>query len=157
MDGINVCQQLRSNYPELPILVLSSFSDEGRLFASMRAGATGYLLKDISGTQLVQAIRGAFHGIPQFSPELTQILVTQLPIKLDPFQELTQREREVLILIARGKSNKEIGSALHLTEVTIKGYVSNILGKLQISDRTQAALYAVRYGLILHEELPKWE
>jgi DNA-binding NarL/FixJ family response regulator len=147
MDGIEATRRLRAMYPTLPILVLTSFSDDARLYSALRAGASGYLLKDVSGDQLVQAIRGAAAGKPELHPEIARKLMTHMPAPEDPFAGLTPRELEVLKMLARGMSNKEIALELVLTEVTVKGYVSAILGKLEVADRTQAALLAARYGL----------
>jgi len=120
----------------------------------MQAGINGYLLKDMDGEELVRAIRGAARGEPQLHPDIARKLMAYAPSPSDPFEVLTPREKDVLILLARGFSNKEIGRALSLTEVTVKGYVSTLLNKLSVSDRTQAALVAVRYGLISQEDLP---
>ena len=147
MDGIEATRRLRASHPKLPILVLTSFSDDARLYSALRAGASGYLLKDVSGDQLIQAIRGAATGKPELHPEIARKLMAQMPPPEDPFAELTPRELDVLKLLARGLSNKEIALELVLTEVTVKGYVSAILSKLEVADRTQAALLAARYGL----------
>jgi DNA-binding NarL/FixJ family response regulator len=147
MDGIEATRRLRALFPTLPILVLTSFSDDARLYSALRAGASGYLLKDVSGDQLVQAIRGAAAGKPELHPDIARKLMAQMSAPQDPFAELTPRELDVLKLLARGLSNKEIALELYLTEVTVKGYVSTILGKLEVADRTQAALLAARYGL----------
>lgn len=113
-----------------------------------------YLLKDTSGDALVQAIRGAAQGDPQLHPAIARRLMQQAAAPHNPLDALTAREREVLGLLARGLSNKEIGAVLTLTEVTVKGYVSAVLGKLHVPDRVQAALLAVRYGLVAPEDLP---
>lgn len=154
MDGIQAAEAIRNAFPRVAILVLTSFRDDARLYAALRAGVCGYLLKDIDGDSLVTAIRGAARGEPQLHPEVARRLMERMPAPVDPFAALTPREREVLMLLARGHSNKEIGLALSLTEVTVKGYVSAVLGKLNVADRTQAALLAVRYGLITDEDLP---
>jgi len=153
MDGISAAAELRRLYPQLIILVLSNYSQDDRLFAALQAGVNGYLLKDIGGDELVQAIRSALRGNPQLHPIIARRLMQQPP-PVSPLEQLTRREREVLVLLGRGLSNKEIGLALSLTEVTIKGYVSTILDKLHVLDRTQAALLAVRYGLIAPDDLP---
>lgn len=154
MDGIEAAKTIRAAQPEAAILALTSFQEDARLYAALRVGVTGYLLKDISGDALVQAIRGAARGLPQLHPEVARRLMERMPAPADPFAELTSREREVLKLVAHGRSNKEIGLALSLTEVTVKGYVSAVLSKLHVEDRTQAALLAVRYGLVDPDELP---
>jgi len=153
LDGIQTARQLRSQGSLVAILVLTSYRDDAQLYAALRAGVNGYLLKDIGGDELVQAIRGALRGQPQLHPEIARRLMERMPAPVDPFADLTARERDVLVLIARGLSNKEIGLNLTLTEVTVKGYVSAILGKLHVEDRTQAALFAVKFGLVSPDDL----
>ncbi|CAG0932341.1 Response regulator protein VraR [Thermoflexales bacterium] len=149
MDGLETMHHLRELCPASHILVLTSFTDDQRVHAAIRAGATGYLLKDVLKPELVRAIREASQGRPTLHPEAQQRLMQQIsePPKPSPLEVLTEREGDVLRLIAQGKSNKEISAALHLTEGTVKGYVSAILSKLEVADRTQAALYAVKHGL----------
>lgn len=154
-DGVEAARAIHSAQPQVAILMLSSFGDDAPLFAALRAGALGYLLKDASGDALVAAIRGAVRGEPQLHPTIARRLMQVAPaLPADPLAALTQREREVLRLLGQGLSNKEIASALTLTEITVKGYVSTVLDKLQVADRTQAALLAVRYGLVGAEDLP---
>ncbi|MBN2549008.1 MAG: response regulator transcription factor [Anaerolineales bacterium] len=155
MDGLQAAAAIHAAQPDVAILVLTSFREDAHLYAALRTGVTGYLLKDISGDELVQAIRGAAQGQPQLHPEIARRLMERMPAPTDPFAELTPRERDVLLWLARGLSNKEIGLKLSLTEVTVKGYVSTVLSKLHVADRTQAALLAVRYGLISPDELPE--
>ncbi len=154
MDGLTAARQISERYPQTQILMLTSFASDAQLHAALQAGVTGYLLKDASGDALLAAIRGAAQGEPQLHPEIARRLMQQMPQPTTPLDALTDREREVLVLIATGLSNKEIGAALTLSETTIKGYVSTILGKLYVADRTQAALLAVRYGLVKLDELP---
>jgi DNA-binding NarL/FixJ family response regulator len=153
MDGVRALGQIRPEFPNLPILILTSFSDDAHLFAALRAGASGFLLKEMSGDELVEAVRGAARGRPQLHPDIARKLMARAPMPEDPFEALTDREREVLKLLGRGMSNKEVALELVLTEMTVKGYVSDLLAKLGVSDRTQAALMAVRYGLVRVEEL----
>ena len=155
MDGIEAAKKLHAAQPQVAILALTSFREDAKVYAALRAGVSGYLLKDIDGEALVQAIRGAARGQPQLHPEIARRLMERMPAPDDPFADLTAREREVLVWLARGLSNKEIGRALSLTEVTVKGYVSALLSKLHVQDRTQAALLAVRYGLIDPNDLPE--
>lgn len=152
-NGVVTLEQLRPEFPDLPILILTSFSDDAHIFAALRAGASGFLLKEMGGDELVEAVRGAAKGRPQLHPDIARKLMARAPMPEDPFQSLTEREREVLKLLGRGMSNKEIALELTLTEMTVKGYVSDLLAKLNVSDRTQAALMAVRYGLVRVEEL----
>ncbi len=160
MDGIAAAQEIRREHPDVYILVLTSFDSDAKLHAAFQAGVDGYLLKDTPGDDLVAAIRGAAAGKPQLHPEVARKLMGRMPGPTTPLDDLTERELDVLRLLASGKSNKEIGAALFLTEATVKGYVSTILSKLHAADRTQAALLAVRYGLIDLDELPDpnaWE
>ncbi len=149
MGGLEAMQHLRTISPNSNILVLTSFTDDQRVHAAIRAGATGYLLKDVLKPELVRAIRDAAQGRPTLHPEAQQRLMEQLAKPAEPsaLASLTERERDVLRLIAQGQSNKEIAATLHLTEGTVKGYVSTVLSKLEVADRTQAALYAVKHGL----------
>lgn len=153
MNGVEALRQIRPIYPSLPILILTTFSDDAHVYAALRAGASGFLLKEMSGDDLVAAIRGAAQGRPQLHPDIARRLMARAPMPDDPFDSLTERERGILKLLARGKSNKEIASELVLTEMTVKGYVSDLFAKLGVNDRTQAALMAVRFGLVLPEEL----
>ena len=153
MNGVDALKQIRPEYPNLPILILTTFTDDAHVYAALRAGASGFLLKEMSGDDLVAAIRGASQGKPQLHPDIASRLMARAPMPDDPFDSLTERERGILKLLARGKSNKEIASELVLTEMTVKGYVSDLFAKLGVNDRTQAALMAVRFGLALPEEL----
>jgi NarL family two-component system response regulator LiaR len=150
MDGITATKAIKEVAPEVKIIVLTSFQDDEHIMPAIEAGATGYLLKDVSAPELVKAIEGAFQGQAQLHPEVARKLMEQVRQprrRQDPAEDLTPRERDVLSLIASGMSNKEIARELVMTERTVKGHVSNILGKLGLQDRTQAALYAVRHGL----------
>jgi DNA-binding NarL/FixJ family response regulator len=152
-NGIETLQQIRPEFPSLPVLILTSFSDDAHIYAALRAGASGFLLKEMDGDDLVEAIRGAAKGKPQLHPDIARKLMARAPMPEDPFKSLTERERDILKLVGRGMSNKEIAAELVLTEMTVKGYVSDMLAKLGVGDRTQAALMAVRYGLIQPEDL----
>ena len=153
MDGVDALKALRPEFPALPVLILTTFSDDAHIHAALRAGASGFLLKEMGGDELVDAIRGAAKGRPQLHPDIARRLMARAPMPEDPFESLTERERGLLKLLAQGMSNKEIASELTLTEMTVKGYVSDIFMKLGVSDRTQAALMAVRFGLVKPEEL----
>ncbi|MCB0115164.1 MAG: response regulator transcription factor, partial [Caldilineaceae bacterium] len=153
MDGVETARIVKARYPQVYVLVLTSFDGDDKLHAAMQAGVDGYFLKDTPGDELVAAMRASAKGQPLLHPEIARKLMARMPAPTTPLDELSEREREVLQHLAHGMSNKEIGRALHLTEQTIKGYVSTILAKLQINDRTQAALLAVRYGLVRIEDL----
>jgi DNA-binding NarL/FixJ family response regulator len=148
LDGVGALRQLVGGRAR--VIVLTSFGDDDKLFAALRAGATGYLLKDVEPAELVKAIRSAHGGDSPLSPAIATRVVEEIahggaPAEVD---DLTPRERDVLLLIARGRSNKVIALELGVAEKTVKTHVSHILGKLGLSDRTQAALYAVRRGLV---------
>jgi DNA-binding NarL/FixJ family response regulator len=149
MDGIAATTQIRQKYPHCQVLVLTSFAEDQRVPDAIQAGAIGYLLKDVLKADLMRAIHAAARGEPTLHPEAQRQLMQQVIAPTPPnlLEALTDREMDVLRLIARGNSNKEIAADLHLTEGTVKGYVSTILGKLQVADRTQAALYAVKHGV----------
>ena len=142
VDGVETIRRLHERVPGARAVVLSSFIDEDRLFPVLRAGAAGYLLKDIEPAELVDAIRTVHGGGALLHPRVAARLLAE--VAGDP---LTPREREVLALIGRGMANKAIARELGLAEKTVKAHVSSILGKLGVADRTQAALYAVREGL----------
>ncbi|MGA5692297.1 response regulator [Cytobacillus pseudoceanisediminis] len=151
MNGIEATRQIKASCPEVKIMILTSFSDQDHVIPAIEAGASGYQLKDIEPDILVQAIIQLMKGENQLHPKATSHLLTHLTNKnsteRQPLEELTKRELEVLREIAKGKSNKEIASALYITEKTVKTHVSNLLSKLELADRTQAALYAVRHGI----------
>lgn len=149
MDGIATTAQISEKYPDCRVLVLTSFAEDQRVPDAMQAGAVGYLLKDVLKADLLRAIHAAARGEPTLHPEAQRQLIQQVVAPTPPnlLETLTNREMDVLRLISKGNSNKEIAAVLHLTEGTVKGYVSTILGKLQVSDRTQAALYAVKHGV----------
>jgi NarL family two-component system response regulator LiaR len=143
VDGIEAIRGLRERAPSVRAIVLSSFIDDEKLFPAVRAGAAGYLLKDVQPQELVEAIRTVHAGGALLHPRVASRLLEELAT--DP---LTPREREVLSLIGRGMANKVIARELSLSEKTVKAHVSSILAKLGVTDRTQAALYAVRAGLV---------
>jgi DNA-binding NarL/FixJ family response regulator len=150
LDGVAALRALRLKAPEARVLVLTSFGEDDRLFAALRGGASGFLLKDTEPAELVRAIRTAHAGQSTLSPAVATRVVEQLagggrPRALD---HLTPRELEVLRLIARGRSNKRIALELGVAEKTVKTHVGHVLAKLDFSDRTQAALYAAREGLV---------
>ena len=149
MDGIEATRRLHEAYPDVKVIVLTSFADDDRLFPALRAGAVAYLLKDVGPKELAEAIAAAARGEVRLHPDVTRRLVNELAggAPKRPEDELTEREREVLRCIARGRSNREIGEDLFISEKTVKTHVGSILDKLGLADRTQAALYAVKHGL----------
>ena len=149
MDGIEATRRLHETHPEIKVIVLTSFADDDKLFPALRAGAVAYLLKDVGPTELAEAIAAAARGEIRLRPDVTQRLVTEMAggAEKRPEELLTGRELEVLRCLARGRSNKEIGADLFISEKTVKTHVSSILDKLGLADRTQAALFAVKRGL----------
>lgn len=149
LDGIETTKRIMATNRAARVLVLTSYSDDMRVRDAIQAGAIGYLLKDVLKSELLNAIRSAAAGKPALHAEAQQYLMRQVTgADAPPHTRLTSRELNILQLIAEGKSNKEIALALHLTEGTVKGYVSTVFDKLEVADRTQAALYAVEHGLL---------
>ena len=150
MDGVEATRNITAAVPSTRVLVLTSFSEDEKVFASIKAGAHGYLMKDVLPPELIKAIRTVFRGEAQLHPEIARKLMNEFsaPTPVAPKHDLTDRELEVLRLIAQGKSNKEIAEELVLSEKTVKTHVSNILQKLHLSDRTQAAVYALKQKLV---------
>ena len=151
VDGIEAIKRIRAAAPATRIIVLTSFTDEDKMLPAVRAGAVGYLLKDVEPQELVAAIRTVNDGETLLHPAVVRELVREVAGARRapaPDNPLTARERQVLGLIARGRANKAIAFELGVAEKTVKTHVSNILAKLNVTDRTQAALYAVREGLV---------
>lgn len=154
-SGIEACQQIKEQLPDTKVIMLTSFAEDELLFAAIRAGATGYLLKQIAAGDLIRAIEGAAHGEAMLDPSLTQRVFFEVrrSIKKEEavaFQDLTSQERQVLLLIAEGKTNREIATELFLSEGTVRNYVSSILSKLTVSNRAEAAAYAIKHHLQDH-------
>ena len=149
LDGVGAMRELRARVPESRVIVLTSFLDDERLLPAIQAGAAGYLLKNSEPAELVRAIRAAHGGETIIDPTVASRLVQAIADgrRSAADQALTGREREVLELIARGRSNKRIAFELGISEKTVKTHVGHVLAKLGVSDRTQAALLAVREGL----------
>jgi DNA-binding NarL/FixJ family response regulator len=147
MDGISAIQQLRNEFPDVQVIALTSVLEDEKVVGAVRAGAIGYLLKDTQADELCRAIKAAAQGQVQLSPQAAARLVREIKAPDNP-EKLTERETDVLRLLALGRSNKEIANELVIGEKTVKTHVSNILMKLGLTSRTQAALHAVRIGLI---------
>ena len=147
MDGITAIQQLRKEFPNVEVIALTSVLEDEKVIGAVRAGAIGYLLKDTQADELCKAIKAAANGQVQLSPQAAARLVREIKAPDSP-EKLTERETDVLRLLALGRSNKEIANELVIGEKTVKTHVSNILMKLGLSSRTQAALHAVRIGLV---------
>jgi two-component system, NarL family, response regulator LiaR len=151
MDGVEATKAIRQELPDVDVIALTSVLEETAIYRAMRAGATGYLLKDIDADELCRAIKSAAAGQVSLSPEVAKRLLREVEPPPHP-EPLTDRETEVLQHLALGKSNKEIASALVIAEKTVRTHVSSVLGKLGVSSRTQAVLYAVRVGLVSLDE-----
>ncbi|MDQ6905315.1 MAG: response regulator transcription factor [Chloroflexota bacterium] len=150
MDGVAATAAIKAARPETQVLVLTTFLDDQRVAEAIQAGAVGFLLKEIEADDLIKAVRGAVRGEPQLHPDAARMLMglaTRPKPAPDQSATLTERERDVIALLAEGQSNKQIARELSISETTVKGHVANILGKLALADRTQAAVYAVRNGL----------
>jgi DNA-binding NarL/FixJ family response regulator len=149
LDGVQAMRELRARVPGARTVVLTSFLDDEHLLPAMRAGAAGYLLKNVQPQELARAVRAAVAGEVLIDPAVAARLVDTLEDGRDNRDEqLTRREREVLVLIGRGLANKRIADELGIAEKTVKVHVSHVLAKLGVADRTQAALFAVREGLV---------
>ncbi|MGE5617678.1 MAG: response regulator [Sphingomonadaceae bacterium] len=150
MDGIEAIRQIAASEPRARILVLTSFAADDKLFPAIKAGAMGYLLKDSGPDELVRAIRHLYRGEASLDPTISRRVLLELARPADrpsALDALTEREIEVLGLVGQGLLNQEIAERLVITEATVRTHISNILGKLQLASRTQAALYALRVGL----------
>jgi DNA-binding NarL/FixJ family response regulator len=148
MDGIAATAAIRRETPDTEVLALTSVLDDGAVVDAVRAGAIGYLLKDTESQELRRAIKAAAVGQIQLSPRVTARLLHEIRAPEKTLELLTERETEVLELLAQGKSNKEISRTLDIAEQTVKSHVSHILDKFGVASRTQAALYAIRSGLV---------
>ena len=147
MDGIAATETIRRELPEVEVIALTSVLEDSAVYGAMRAGAIGYLLKDTQADELCRAIKAAAAGQVQLSPPVAARLLREVPAPQQS-EPLTERETEVLKQLALGKSNKEIAADLVIAEKTVRTHVSSILAKLGVSSRTQAALHAVRSGLV---------
>ncbi len=143
MGGVEITKAIRSEFPNSRIIVVTTYDGDEDIYRALQAGARAYLLKDVPGDQLVDAIRAVHSGQTRIPPEVASRLAERLPRS-----ELSPREMDVLRLIVDGKSNKEIASALFISESTVKVHVNNILGKMGVSDRTQAAMTAIQRGIV---------
>ena len=155
LDGVEATRRLKDDSPRTQIIILTSFHEDEHIFPALQAGAISYLLKDVKAAELVEAIRRAACGEATLHPRVAERVIKEFRVR-DPdrqrlFTDLTEREMEVLKLIAGGYSNQKIADRLVISVGTVKGHVSNILGKLHLADRTQAAVYAWKEGLIQRE------
>ena len=154
MDGIAATRQVKSSAVDTKVIALTSFTEDDKVFPAIQAGASSYLLKDVSPDDLVEAIRAAHRGEARLHPEIVRRLMAQVaqqigsPRGTQAVEEITERERDVVRLVAQGRSNHEIAQELVISEKTVKTHISNILDKLHLQDRTQLAIYAIKRGLV---------
>ena len=148
MDGIEAIGEIKRRHADVEVVALTSFIEEDRVTAALEAGATGYLLKDAEADDVAAAVRRAHAGEVHLDPQVARMLAQRVRNPLPGHEPLTEREREVLRLVARGHSNKEIAALLDITERTARTHVSNILGKLDLASRTQAALWAIEHKAV---------
>jgi NarL family two-component system response regulator LiaR len=150
MDGVQATIEIKRINPEARILVLTSFAENHQVFSAIKSGAIGYLMKDTSSEDLIQAIRDTYHNKPALQPEIARKLMRDIQSQAGQeslVSTLTDREIEILQQVALGKTNQEIADELFLSERTVRTHITNILAKLRLSNRTQAALYALREGI----------
>ncbi len=151
-SGVDACQQIMLLLPETKVIMLTSYAEDEMLFAAIRAGASGYVLKQVGSNDLIRAIEAASRGEATLDPSLTQRVFSEIRHSIQKeeaaaFGDLTAQEMQVLALIAEGKTNREIATALFLSEGTVRNYVSSILAKLRVSNRAEAAAYAIQHHL----------
>jgi two-component system response regulator DevR len=154
-SGIEACEEITENYPDSKVIMLTSYAEDEMLFSAIRAGAAGYVLKQIGGEDLVKAIEAVGRGEALLDPAVTQRIFQEVrkaakEEEASAFAALTQQEKHVLVLVSEGKTNREIAKALFLGEGTVRNYVSSILSKLGVSNRAEAAAYAVEHNLRDH-------
>jgi two-component system, NarL family, response regulator LiaR len=153
LDGIAATRQVKLAAPQVKVIALTSFTEDDKVFPAIQAGASSYLLKDVSPDDLVEAVRAAYRGEARLHPQITRKLMEQVAQRsasapADQVEDLTEREYDVVRLVAQGRSNQEIAHQLSISEKTVKTHISHILGKLSLQDRTQLAIYAIRNGLV---------
>jgi two-component system response regulator DevR len=151
-SGIEACEEITSRYPETKVIMLTSYAEDEMLFSAIRAGASGYVLKQIGGEDLVRALEAVGRGEAMLDPTVTQRVFQEVrravkEEEASAFAHLSQQEKHVLLLVSEGKTNREIAKALFLGEGTVRNYVSSILSKLGVSNRAEAAAYAVEHNL----------
>lgn len=150
MDGIEATKEIVHKWPEAKIIVVTSFLDDEKVYPALEAGATSYMLKTSKANEIADAIRATYEGQSILEPEVTGKIMNKMRTKPqnDLHEDLTEREQEVLKLMAEGKSNQEIADELYIAMKTVKVHVSNLLGKLEVHDRTQAVIYAFKHDLV---------
>lgn len=155
VSGVEVCEEITQKYPDVRVIILTSYAEDEMLFSAIRAGASGYVLKQIGGDGLIRAIEAVGRGEALLDPAVTQRVFQEVrravkEEEASAFVNLSQQEKHVLLLVSEGKTNREIAKALYLGEGTVRNYVSSILSKLGVSNRAEAAAYAVEHSLREH-------
>ena len=150
MDGIQATKEIIQQWPEAKIIIVTSFLDDEKVYPALEAGATSYMLKTSKASEIADAVRSTYHGQSVLEPEVTGKMMQRLrhPKQTELYEDLTNREMEILLLMAEGKSNQEIADQLFIALKTVKVHVSNILSKLEVQDRTQAVIYAFKHSLV---------
>ncbi len=150
MDGIEATRRIVEEWPEAKVIIVTSFLDDEKVYPALEAGATSYMLKTSKASEIAEAVRATHRGQSVLEPEVTGKMMTRMRQKkvTYPHEQLTEREMEILLLIAEGKTNQEIADEAFIALKTVKVHVSNILGKLEVHDRTQAVIYAFKHGLV---------
>lgn len=150
MDGIEATKRIIGSWPEAKIIIVTSFLDDDKVYPALEAGATSYMLKTSKASEIADAIRSTYNGETILEPEVTGKIMNKMrkPEKESLHEQLTEREMEILLLVAQGKTNQEIADELFISLKTVKVHVSNILGKLMVQDRTQAVIYAFKHNLV---------
>ncbi|MEM7031409.1 MAG: response regulator transcription factor [Chloroflexota bacterium] len=148
-NGIDACREIKKTHPDIQVIMLTSFAEDDFIFNAISAGAAGYVLKQVGNDDLIQAIQTVARGEALLDPTVTNRVLAKIraSARSEAFADLTEQELQVLALVAQGKTNKEVAQALHLSDGTIRNYVSNMLGKLGLSNRAEATAYAVRHNL----------
>ena len=149
-SGLEVCREMRRRFPETRVVMLTSYADDAFVVQALRAGASGYVLKQVGGDELIRAVQAAARGEMALDPQTSARVVARLhelenQAKADAIRLLSPREQDVARLVAQGKTNKEIGAALNLSDITVRNYLSNVLGKLSLSNRVELAAYAAQH------------
>ncbi|WP_080874522.1 response regulator [Oceanobacillus timonensis] len=150
MDGIEATKKIIASWPEAKIIIVTSFLDDEKVYPALEAGATSYMLKTSKASEIAKAIRATYEGQSILEPEVTGKIMNRMRTKEETalHEQLTEREKEILLLMAKGKANQEIADELFIALKTVKVHVSNILGKLEVQDRTQAVIYAFQNKLV---------
>ncbi|MBM7690604.1 NarL family two-component system response regulator LiaR [Peribacillus deserti] len=148
MDGIEATGNIIKAWPEAKIIIVTSFLDDEKVYPALEAGATSYMLKTSKASEIADAVRNTFHGQSVLEPEVTGKMMVKMRQKALPHEQLTTREKEILLLMTQGKTNQEIADELFIALKTVKVHVSNILSKLDVQDRTQAVIYAFKHHIV---------